>query len=234
MTDYAARLDAALLTHTAVPQFKAGFDVTAAYAIQQDVVARRVARGERIAGIKLGLTSEAKMRQMGVHEAIWGRLTDAMKIPDGGTVELAKRIHPKVEPEVAFLVKGGTIASIAPAIEVIDSRYLGFKFTLPEVIADNTSAAAFVVGAWQPVPDGVEDLGVLMEINGRSAEKGNTSAILGDPRRAFADALRLAGKLEDGWIVLAGAATAALPLPAGATVQVTVEKLGSVSLRASS
>jgi 2-oxo-3-hexenedioate decarboxylase len=234
MTDYAARLDAALLTHTAVPQFKAGFDVTAAYAIQQDVVARRVARGERIAGIKLGLTSEAKMRQMGVHEAIWGRLTDAMRIPDGGTVELGKRIHPKVEPEVAFLVKGGTIASIAPAIEVIDSRYLGFKFTLPEVIADNTSAAGFVVGAWQPVPDGVEDLGVLMEINGRSAEKGSTSAILGDPRRAFDDALRLAGKLEDGWIVLAGAATAALPLPAGATVQVTVEKLGSVSLRASS
>lgn len=233
MTDYAERLDAALLARKAVPQFGAGFDVAAAYAIQRDLVARRLARGERMTGIKLGLTSEAKMRQMGVHEAIWGRLTDAMQLGDGGTVELGRRIHPKVEPEVAFLVRGGAIGAIAPAIEVIDSRYAGFKFTLPEVIADNTSAAAFVVGAWQPVPEGVDDLEVLMEINGSVAQKGSTAAILGDPRRAFEDALRLAGPLEDGWIVLAGAATAALPLAAGATVKVTVAGLGSVSLRAS-
>jgi 2-oxo-3-hexenedioate decarboxylase len=217
-----------------VAQFGADFGVGDAYEIQQDVVARRLARGEKIVGVKLGLTSKAKMRQMRVDEVIWGRLTDGMLIPDGGVVDLAERIHPKVEPEVAFLVGGGTIAAIAPAIELIDSRYENFKFTLPEVIADNTSAAGFVVGAWQPVPDGVDNLGVLLEVDGRTAEIGSTAAILGDPRRAFTDASRLAGALEDGWIVLAGAATAAVSLPPGSSVRVTVEKLGTASLRASS
>jgi 2-oxo-3-hexenedioate decarboxylase len=234
MTTYADRLDQALTTHTAVAQFGADFGAADAYKIQDDLVSRRLGRGERVAGIKLGLTSKAKMQQMGIGEAIWGRLTDAMRIPDGGVVELSERIHPKVEPEVAFLVEGGTIAAIAPAIELIDSRYENFTFTLAEVIADNTSAAGFVVGAWQPVPDGVDNLGVLLEIDGRVAEIGSTAAILGDPRRAFTDALRLAGTLEDGWIVLAGAATAAVSLTPGASVRVSVEKIGTAALRASS
>jgi 2-oxo-3-hexenedioate decarboxylase len=233
VTDYAEILDNALIKRAAVAQFGADFGVGDAYEIQEDVVARRLARGERIVGVKLGLTSKAKMQQMGVGEAIWGWLTDAMRIPDGGVVELAERIHPKVEPEVAFLVEGGAIAAVAPAIELIDSRYENFKFTLPEVIADNTSAAGFVVGAWQPVPDGADNLGVLLEVDGRVAEIGSTAAILGDPRRAFTDAIRLAGKLEDGWIVLAGAATAAVPLKPGASVRVTVEKIGTAALRAS-
>jgi 2-oxo-3-hexenedioate decarboxylase len=233
VTDFADRLDDALTTHTAVAQFGADFGVADAYKIQEDLVSRRLGRGERVAGVKLGLTSKAKMQQMGVDEAIWGWLTDAMRIPDGGVVELAERIHPKVEPEVAFLVGGGTIAAIAPAIELIDSRYENFKFTLPEVIADNTSAAGFVVGAWQPVPEGVDNLGVLLEVDGRPVEIGSTAAILGDPRRAFADALRLAGELDDGWVVLAGAATAAVALKPGASVRVSVEKIGTAALRAS-
>jgi 2-oxo-3-hexenedioate decarboxylase len=232
MTDYADVLDNALTTRTAVPQFGADFGVADAYKIQEDLVSRRLGRGERVAGVKLGLTSKAKMRQMGVGEVIWGWLTDAMRIPDGGVADLAERIHPKVEPEVAFLVEGGAIAAIAPAIELIDSRYENFKFTLPEVIADNTSAAGFVVGAWQPVPSGVDNLGVLLEVDGRVAEIGSTAAILGDPRRAFTDAIRLAGNLEDGWIVLAGAATAAVPLKPGASVRVSVEKIGTAALRA--
>jgi 2-oxo-3-hexenedioate decarboxylase len=210
------------------------FPVDDPYAAQRALVERRLARGERIAGIKMGLTSKAKMEQMGVAEAIWGRLTDAMRIPDGGVLDLAPRIHPKVEPEVAFLVRDGRIAAIAPAIEVIDSRWRDFKFTLPEVIADNTSAAGFVTGPWQPMPAGVDNLGVLLEVDGRVVEIGSTAAILGDPRRAFAEAARLAGPLTDDWVVLAGAATAAVPVPAGATVRVTVEKIGTAALKASS
>ncbi len=233
MTDHAAVLDEALTSVAAVPQFGAAFDVARAYEIQQNVVARRLARGERVVGVKLGLTSRAKMTQMGVDEVIWGRLTDGMQISDGGTLEMAGRIHPKAEPEVAFLVGGGGISAIAPAIEIIDSRYENFRFTLPEVIADNTSAAGFVVGPWQPVPDGVDNLGVLMEIDGRAAEIGSTAAILGDPRRAFAEARRLAGDLADGWVVLAGAATAAVALHPGASVRVTVEKIGTAQVKAS-
>ncbi|MFF5179714.1 2-keto-4-pentenoate hydratase [Micromonospora sp. NPDC000316] len=231
----AARLDEAAVSHTAVAQFgaDAGLDVTTAYAVQEALVARRLDRGEALVGLKLGLTSRAKMTQMGVDEVIWGRLTDAMHVPDGGTVDLSGRIHPKVEPEVAFLVEGGEIAAIAPAIELIDSRYVDFRFTLPEVIADNTSASGFVVGPWRPVPDGVDNLGVLLEVDGRVAQVGSTAAILGDPRRALPAAARLAGELRDGWVLLAGAATAAVPLRPGAHVRVTVEQLGTASLRAS-
>lgn len=235
MTSYVDALDDALTTATELPSYgKGAFDVDRAYAIQRELVDRRLARGETIVGIKLGLTSKAKMDQMGVTEVIWGRLTDEMRIADGGELDLSRRIHPKVEPEVAFLVRGGAIAAIAPAMEVIDSRWLDFRFTLPEVVADNTSAAGFVVGEWQPVPAGVDNLGVLLEIDGRVVEIGSTAAILGDPRRAFAEAARLAGGLADEWIVLAGAATAAVSVSPGASVRVSVEKLGTASLKVSS
>ncbi|BCJ64038.1 2-keto-4-pentenoate hydratase [Polymorphospora rubra] len=241
MTDLATiaeQLDRAATSRTATPQFgsDAGLDVPTAYRIQEAVVAHRLARGERPVGLKLGLTSRAKMAQMGVDEVIWGRLTDAMHIPDGGTISLADHIHPKAEPEVAFLVEGGAIAAVAPAIEVIDSRYIDFRFTLPEVIADNTSASGFVIGAWQPVPAGIDNLGVLLEVDGRTVQIGSTAAILGDPRRALAEAVRLAGaggvELTDGSVLLAGAATAAVPLRPGAHVRVVVESLGTASLKA--
>ncbi|WP_431934602.1 2-keto-4-pentenoate hydratase [Micromonospora sp. RP3T] len=236
----AARLDAAATNRVAVPQFgaDAGLDVPTAYRVQEAVVAHRVARGEHPVGLKLGLTSRAKMAQMGVDEVIWGRLTDAMRVSDGGPIRLADHIHPKAEPEVAFLVEGGAVTAVAPAIEVIDSRYVDFRFTLPEVVADNTSASGFVVGAWQPVPAGIDNLGVLLEVDGRAVQIGSTAAILGDPRRALPEAVRLAGahgvELVDGSVLLAGAATAAVPLRSGAHVRVTVEKLGTASLRVAS
>ena len=86
------------------------------------------------------------------------------------------------------------VRAVAPAIELIDSRYANFRFSLPDVIADNTSAAAFVIGPWSPVPDGLDNLGVLLEVDGRVAQVGSTAAILGDPRRALDEGLRLAGR----------------------------------------
>ncbi|MCM4082683.1 fumarylacetoacetate hydrolase family protein [Actinoplanes sp. TRM88002] len=232
MTPLALALDNALTTATELPG--GGHEIADPYAVQREVVDLRLARGETRVGVKLGLTSKAKMRQMGVDSVIWGWLTDAMRIEDGGVLDLGPRIHPKAEPEVAFLVRDGAIAAVAPALEVIDSRWLDFKFTLDEVIADNTSAAGFVVGPWQPVPPAVDDLGVRLLVDGEVVESGSTAAILGDPRAAFAEALRLAGTLEDDWIVLAGAATAAVLVGPGQTVRVEVAGLGSASLKASS
>ncbi|MGW0244233.1 2-keto-4-pentenoate hydratase [Micromonospora chalcea] len=246
----AEKLGAAADTATAIPQLAAetGLDVDAAYAVQTALVKRRLDRGERLVGLKMGLTSKAKMAQVGVDEVIWGRLTDVMRVPDGGAVDVGDFIHPRVEPEVAFLLDrlpdpGEPVGSftravraVAPAIELIDSRYANFTFSLPDVVADNTSAAAFVVGPWAPVPDGLDNLGVLLEIDGRVAQVGSTAAILGDPRRALDEGLRLAGRhgvrLRKGWVFLAGAATAAVPLRPGAHVRATVEKLGSASLKA--
>ncbi|SBT46247.1 2-keto-4-pentenoate hydratase [Micromonospora auratinigra] len=246
----AEKLGAAADTATAIPQLAAetGLDVDAAYAVQAALLQRRLDRGERLVGLKMGLTSKAKMAQVGVDEVIWGRLTDVMRVPDGGGVDVADFIHPRVEPEVAFLLDrlpdpGEPVGSftravraVAPAIELIDSRYANFSFSLPDVVADNTSAAAFVVGPWSPVPDGLDNLGVLLEIDGRVAQVGSTAAILGDPRRALDEGIRLAGRhgvrLRKGWVFLAGAATAAVPLRPGAHVRAVVEKLGTASLKA--
>lgn len=244
----AAQLDEAALSAGAIRQIAAdaGLDVDAAYAVQRELVARRLARRERLVGLKMGLTSKAKMQQVGVDEVIWGRLTDAMRIVDGGQVDTKAFIHPRVEPEVAFLLgrtpddSGDDFASaviaVAPALELIDSRYADFQFSLPDVIADNTSAAGFVLGPWQPVPPGLDNLGVLLEVDGRVVQTGSTAAILGDPRRAYRDAVRLAGRhgvrLQEGWVLLAGAATAAVPLRPGAYVRAVIAGLGTASLRA--
>ncbi|MFG1889139.1 2-keto-4-pentenoate hydratase [Micromonospora sp. NPDC049051] len=246
----AERLGVAADTATAIPQLAAetGLDVDAAYAVQTALIQRRLDRGERLVGLKMGLTSKAKMAQVGVDEVIWGRLTDTMRVPDGGTLDPSRFIHPRVEPEVAFLLDRlpepgepvgdftDAVRAVAPAIEIIDSRYANFSFSLPDVIADNTSAAAFTIGAWSPVPDGLDNLGVLLEIDGRVAQVGSTAAILGDPRRALDEGIRLAGRhgvrLREGWVFLAGAATAAVPLKPGAHVRVVVEHLGTTSLRA--
>lgn len=250
LAELAVRLDEAAGSATAIPQIvsAAGVDVEAAYAIQGALIDRRLARGERLVGLKMGLTSRAKMAQVGVDEVIWGRLTDAMRVPDGGQVDTTTHIHPRVEPEVAFLLDrmpepgepigdfASLVRAVAPALELIDSRYANFRFSLPDVVADNASAARYAIGAWQPVPAGLDNLGVLLEVDGRVVETGSTAAILGDPRRALDEGVRLAGRhgvrLREGWVFLAGAATAAVPLRPGAHVRAVIERLGAVSLRA--
>jgi 2-oxo-3-hexenedioate decarboxylase len=230
ISELAGQLDDAERSVEPIPQLGLA-DADTAYQVQRALV------GDRLVGLKMGLTSRAKQVQMGVAEPIWGRLTGAMRVADGGTVDTSRLIHPRVEPEVAFRLDGsGDAVAAAPALEVIDSRYADFTFTLPDVIADNTSAARFVVGPWRPVPDGLDNLGVLLEVDGRVVQIGSTAAILGDPRRALARGLDLAGAdgvaPEAGWVFLAGAATAAVPLVAGSHVRAVVEGLGTASVMA--
>ena len=243
---YAETLDQAALTATPIPQFPAGaFDVETAYQIQTASVARRCERHEFQTGIKMGFTSLAKMQQMGVDDMIWGRLTDAMLITEGGVADMSRYIHPRVEPEVAFLLGEdlagevsipeamSTVEAVAPALEVIDSRYEDFKFSLEDVIADNTSAAGYVLGSWSPPEVSLENLGITMSINGRMGQCGATAAILGSPYRSLVHAARLADEagqpLQAGWIVLAGAATAAEFMKPGDQVRAEFQNLGTVS-----
>ncbi len=215
-----------------------------AYRVQQASIARRVARGERVIGIKMGFTSEAKMAQMGVHDQIWGQLTDAMRIKNGASIALSNYIHPRCEPELAFLLKRtlpptiteteafDAIEAVAPAIEIIDSRYEAFKFSLADVIADNASSSGFVIDGWARFPANLSDLHVTLAINGEIRQSGSSSAILGNPLRSLVAAARLAAQagitLQAGWIVLAGAATSAEELKAGAKVDAHVDGIGSV------
>lgn len=251
---WARILDDAAMGRTPVPGPTAWAKIALdeAYAVQRELVRHRLDRGDRPAGFKLGFTSVAKMRQMGVHDLIHGRLTEGMRVADGGTVDVGALLHPRIEPEVAFLLREplgagadnadplAAVASVAPALEIIDSRYHGFSFTLAEVIADNASSAGFAVGAWRPLPpegDALDNLGVLLEVDGRVAQTGSTAAILGHPARSLAAAARLAAAsgtvLQPGWVVLVGAATAAVPLSPGSHVRAHVAGLGTVEVTAS-
>jgi 2-oxo-3-hexenedioate decarboxylase len=214
----------------------------AAYAVQKASIGRRVARGETRAGVKMGFTSRAKMVQMGISDLIWGRLTSGMQIEEGGSVAFKRFVHPRAEPELAFVLKKSltgdvtlaqafaSIEAVAPALEVIDSRYQDFKFSLTDVVADNASSSGFVLGPWcDPAPD-FSNLGLTMNIDGRVVQVGSTAAILGHPLRSLVAAARLsaaAGEpLQPGWVVMAGGATPAEWLKPGSYVSVEVERLG--------
>jgi 2-oxo-3-hexenedioate decarboxylase len=214
-----------------------------AYAIQRASIERRVARGARRVGVKMGFTSRAKMLQMGISDVIWGRLTDDMLIEEGMAASFARFVHPRAEPEIAFVLKkslsGRVTASealacveaVAPALEVIDSRYHDFKFTLSDVIADNASSSGFVVGPWSDPREDFSNLGLGISIDGRIVQVGSTAAILGHPLRSLVAAARLseaAGEpLQAGWVVLAGGATPAEWLKPGQYVSIEMERLGS-------
>lgn len=246
LAELAAVIDEAARSATEVAQFTETMDlgVDEAYAVQALSIQRRLARGEKRVGMKMGLTSRAKMAQVGVSEVIWGRLTDAMRIEEGGVVRMARYVHPRVEPEVAYLLKAplagdvsnaealAAVAAVAPALEIIDSRYRDFKFALPDVIADNASSSGFVLGEWRRPDFDVANLGIVLEMDGRPVQIGSTAAILGNPIRSLVAAARMVARagerLEAGSIVLAGGATAAHPLGAGTSVRGVFQGLGTV------
>lgn len=242
----ASQLDQAAAQARAVPQLKDALSLDEAYHVQRMSIGYRYARGERRVGIKMGFTSRAKMVQMGVHDLIWGRLTEGMRIDDAATIDKAAYVHPRVEPEIAFLMKKSlngpvslveaqaAVEAVAPAIEVIDSRYRDFKFSLSDVVADNSSSSGFVLGRWAPADTDVSNLGMVLRADGRVAEVGSSAAVLGNPLRSLVAAARIAAAanepLRPGDIVLAGGATAAIALAPLRHVRLEVERLGNVDL----
>jgi 2-oxo-3-hexenedioate decarboxylase len=223
-----------------------------AYLIQDEGIRRRLARGEKQIGLKMGLTSEAKRQQMNLKSPCYGVLTDRMKIEDGATFSLGKSIHPKIEPEVAFMIKReirgiptqqealDACSAVFPAMEILDSRFVGFKyFSLPDVVADNSSSAYFITGSkmFDPHSSDWSNLKMVMEVNGKPVQEGNSSEISGHPVNSIIQLCELLTErgltLPAGSIVLAGAATQAVTLVSGDKIKLTVQKLGSVSVQVS-
>ncbi|MBY0454367.1 MAG: 2-oxo-3-hexenedioate decarboxylase [Burkholderiaceae bacterium] len=221
-----------------------------AYAIQDAILARKIGRGARVIGLKAGLTSHAKMKQMGVDTPVFGFLVDYFSVPEGGEVKTSELIHPKVEPEIAFVLKhalkgpgchiGAVLAAtdfVLPGIEVIDSRYRDFKFDLKSVVADNTSAARFVVGGRPMRPSEVDlrTVGVVLEKNGEPVALGAGAAVLGHPAAAIAMLANHLGRrgreIPAGSLILSGGVTEAVAVAAGDNVSLRVQGMGSVSLR---
>lgn len=220
-----------------------------AYAIQAALLELQLDRGDTVAGAKLGLTSAAKQEQMGVDEPVYGWVPAASVLGPEGEVPLGELIHPRCEPEIVFRlgqdlsgpgVEAGDVldatAEVIGGIEIIDSRYEAFSFTLPDVIADNTSAARVVVGSdgIGPRDADLTTLGCVFEVNGEITGTATGAALLGDPATCVAMLANHLGKygqrLEAGWIVMAGAATDAKPLAIGTTATARYSHLGAVTI----
>ena len=221
-----------------------------AYAIQEEIQRRKEARGNKTVGLKCGLTSFAKMKQMGVETPVFGFVSDYMARPDGGEIKTSELIHPKVEAEICIVTRaplkgpgchvGAVMAAtefVLPAVEIIDSRYRDFKFDLKSVIADNTSASRFVVGGRARELDELDlrTLGVVLEKNGEVVTMAAGAAVLGHPLAAVAMLANHLGAREQaipaGTFIMTGGVTEAIAVAAGDNVSVRFQDLGTVSMR---
>lgn len=225
-------------------------DYEDAFDIQWEIRRRKEARGNKIVGMKMGLTSWAKMSQMGVEHPCYGFLADYFTVPEGAAIQHDELIHPKIEAELAFVTNkdlkgpgchiGNVLAAteyVMPAIEIIDSRYRDFKFDLKSVIADNSSSSRFMTGGTVKRVTNLDlkTLGVVMEINGKIVQTGAGAAVLGHPAASVAMLANMLAErgeyLPAGSFVMIGAITAAVQVDKGDSFVVHFQDLGSISGR---
>jgi 2-keto-4-pentenoate hydratase len=210
----------------------------------------RVARGRRIVGRKVGLTSIAMQKMFGVNEPDFGHLFDDMMLANGGECGIDSLLQPRVEPEIAFVLarelRGPGIGRqnvieatdyVTPALEIIDSRIRDWKITLPDTIADNASSARVVLGERKTKPSALDLAAVAMTLqkNGAVVEQGLGAAVLGHPAEPLA---WLANKLAEfgeaitaGSVIIPGALCRAVPVEVGDSIVASFEGLGSISVR---
>jgi 2-keto-4-pentenoate hydratase len=245
--ELADRLEKAVTERTAIDPLTddvADLDLETGYAVQRVLRERAGAQ----VGWKLGVTSRAKQAQVGVSDPVCGYLPGTGALDLGEPLRCGELIQPRAEPEIVFVlgrdlagehVTGSDVlaatSGLAVGIEILDSRFRDYRFTMADVVADNTSAARFVVGT--PVPAAGIDVrlvGVLLEKNGELVATASGAASLGHPAAAVAWLVRrLAASgegLRAGQVVLSGGLTAATPVAAGDVVTVSVDRLGTVEL----
>jgi 2-keto-4-pentenoate hydratase len=224
-------------------------DIVDAYEIQLLNIHQRLAAGATVRGHKVGLSSPAMQRMMGVDEPDYGHLLDDMFVFESGTVPVGALCAPRVEVEVGFVLgsdlkgPGVTVADVIaatrfvmPAIEIIDSRIADWRIGLTDTIADNASSARVVLGAHATAIEGLDLrlIGALLSRNGEVVESGASGAVLGNPAVAVA---WLANKvasfgvtLEAGHVILPGSCTRAVDVAAGDVVVAEFDRLGSVTV----
>ncbi len=245
----AERLAEAVRTRTPIAPITDEVDLTVdqAYEVQEATLDILDPGWPRTAA-KLGLTSRAKQQQMNVDEPLYGWYIRGAALDIGEPLDTGEYIQPRVEPEIAFLLgqplggPGVTAAhvlaatqAVMPALDVLDSRFAGYRFRLPDVAADDASAARYLLGT--PVDLAGIDLaavGCVFEHNDQLVATAAGAAVLDHPAGAVAWFVRKLAErgheLDAGTVVLAGALTAAVPLAPGDTARVTIDRLGTVEL----
>jgi 2-keto-4-pentenoate hydratase len=219
-------------------------DLAAAYAVQQGLVQQRLATGATVVGRKIGATSEAVQRQLGVDQPDFGYLLDEMDVSTHDPISMARLLQPRVEAEVAFvlardiapateeeitleLVRDAVDVAL-PALEIVDSRIENWDIGFTDTVADNASSGLYVVGAEGRTLDGFEprDVEMSLSINGEVRSSGNGAACLGDPLEALrwlaVQASRFGDPLRAGHLILSGALGPFVPFVPGDRVEASI------------
>ncbi|MGW9131931.1 2-keto-4-pentenoate hydratase [Streptomyces sp. NPDC055681] len=223
-------------------------DIAAAYAVQQRLAHDRLARGARVVGRKIGLTSPAVQRQIGVDQPDFGVLFDDMDVSGLPAVPSERLLQPRVEAEIAFVLAAdldaedldldrvrAAVEHAAPALEIVDSRIKDWDIAIADTVADNASSGLFVLGANRVELSRFEpaEVTMTMRLDGRTASEGSGAACLGDPLAALLWLARTARDFGDplraGQVVLSGALGPLVPVGPGARVEADFSSLGTVA-----
>ena len=246
----ADRLIAALRTREPIAPLREalGADVAAAYEVQEAVLRELENEGNPRVGRKVGLTSEAVQRQLGVDQPDFGVLLADMDATGLGEVPSNRLLQPRIEAEIAFFLGRDVedpervldaVDFVGPALEIVDSRVADWDISIVDTIADNASSGMFVLGDVRvPLADtDTVAVEMVLERDGEVVSRGSGAACLGDPRAALLwvarTAHRLNRPLRAGEVVLSGALGPMVPFGSGTTVTATLSGLGSVSAIAS-
>ncbi|MDR3422691.1 MAG: fumarylacetoacetate hydrolase family protein [Xanthobacteraceae bacterium] len=222
----------------------------AAYAVQRATYDAWIKAGRKPAGHKIGLTSKAVQEQLGVHEPDYGTLFSDMILENDAHIGSRAVLQPRVEPEVAFVLKADlagenltaeeVIAAtdyVVPAVEVCGSRVKGWDIRFEDTVADNASSGLVVLGSqkWKPVLPKLADVAVRVRLNGADCAEGRGAACLGNPANAvawLAGALtRLGDRLRAGDVVMSGAMAKMVPAEAGSRFAADFGAFGMVTLQ---
>ncbi|MFT5512178.1 MAG: 2-keto-4-pentenoate hydratase [Bacteroidia bacterium] len=224
-------------------------DVDSAYKVQEINIQKRIASGEQVIGKKIGLTSFAVQKQLGVDQPDYGILFDTMKIGNGASLSKTELMQPKAEAEIAFVMKSDLsgkinmdtlIAAIdfaVPAIEIVGSRVENWNIKITDTIADNASASHFVLGENKVNLSDIDLTGCVMKMtkNGEVMSEGTGAACMDNPLNAalwLATVMANNGQpLKAGEILLSGALGPMVNITAGDFIEANIEGLGVVSLK---
>jgi 2-keto-4-pentenoate hydratase len=231
-------------------QLKPDLTIEEAYQVQLSTIQRKLDGGRKVVGKKIGLTSLAMQKLLGVDQPDYGHLLDDMVVENGGKISFDRVLQPKVEAEIAFVLKKDLVGPnvtvldviqateyVLPALEIVDSRVKDWKIKLQDTIADNASSGLYALGGKPVAPDQVDlpQMGMAFYKNGELVNTGVGAAALGNPALCVA---WLANKLFEfgitlkaGEVILSGALSAAVNAEEGDIFQARIAHLGEVTVR---